>query len=203
MIWFRVPGPLGLSPFSGRPLFGNAAANLATKGGRKAAAKFAGRELGRAISKIAFSKRTVRFIGKQWQRALAHIGEHFSARTALAAGRKTAGIFLERFRNPGGVQQLIKQAVKKPSNRLFTKAKIHVAEHIGQPVVIVEREFSFVVGEAFKEVGGVIVKDSEKVIEHGVERVIWNGDCKVLRVVFNRTGDIITSYPVRAINWGL
>jgi hypothetical protein len=97
---------------------------------------------------------------------------------------------------------LIKSAVKRISNRIFTRNFVHGVS-AGEPVMIVEREFSHVVGEAFKQVGGVIVKDSEKVVENGIERIIWNGDCKVLRVVFNVAGEVITAFPVRAINFGL
>lgn len=197
MIWSRVPGPLSLTSLSGRLAFGN----LQTKGARKLAQKLASREFGRAFSKIAFSKRTVRFVGKQWEVAFKHITEHFAAKTALAT-RKTAGVFLSAFRSRSAIEGLIKQAVKRPSNKVFTRKFVHTVV-AGEPVTIVEREFSFVIGEAFKEVGGAIVKDSEKVIENGVERVLWNGDCKVLRVIYNVAGEVVSAFPVQAINAGL
>jgi hypothetical protein len=172
-----------VSAVSGRLLF----ANLGTKGARKLARKLAERELGRAISKIAFGKRTLRFVGKQWEFAFKHITEHFSAKTALLT-RKTAGVYLARFRSEGAVQNLIKSAVARSSNRLFTRSFVHTVA-AGEPVTIVEREFSFVIGESFKQLAtGEIVKE---------------GECKVLRVIFNVAGEVITAFPVTAINAGL
>jgi hypothetical protein len=173
-----------LNGLAGRLVFGN----LATKGGRKLAAKLASRELGQAITRIALSKRTVRFIGKRWEEAFRHIAEHFAARTALAT-RAAAGVFLEAFRSRSAVEGLIKQAVKRPSNKLLSRRVVHGAKlAIGEPVVIVEREFSQVIGEAFKMSGSEIVKE---------------GECKVLRVVFNVAGEVITAFPVPGINAGL
>lgn len=194
----RIPGPLDSIGASGFVLV----ANLAGKGARKAAAKLAARELGPRIMRIVFSKRTVRFVGKQWEKAFAHITEHFSAQRALAAGRSTAGIFVSKFRGKEAIERLITDAVKSPSAKTVSRSFVHGVS-AGEPVVIVEREFGHVIGEAFKLVQGQVVKDVEKQVINGVERVIWNGDCNVLRVIYNSAGEIVTAFPVRAIRHGL
>jgi hypothetical protein len=194
----RIPGALDSIGGAGLVLI----ANLAGKGARKAAAKLAARELGPRIMKVVFGKRTVRFVGKQWERAFAHITEHFSARGALAAGRSTAGIFLPQFRAKEVIQRLITDAVKSPSAKTVSRSFVHGVT-AGEPVIIVEREFGHVIGEAFKMVQGQVVKDVEKEMVNGVERILWNGDCRVLRVIYNSAGEILTAFPVRAVRHGL
>ncbi len=198
-----VPGVIGASEVSGMNLaiLGTAIyANLASKGARKAAAKLAERELGRAILKIAFTKRNISFAHKAWTVAFTHIAEHFGTKAAI--GKATHGVFLKALRNRAAVEGLVKSAVGRSSNRVISRRFVHQLT-IGEPVIIVEREFGEVIGEAFKMEGGKIVKATEKVIENGVERVIWNGDCKVLRVIYNIYGRPITAFPIRAIGEGL
>jgi hypothetical protein len=184
---FRIPGPLCLLSSTGGLVLGS----LASKGLRKAAAKLAARELGPKIMSIVLRRRTARLVGKQWDKAFAHIAEHFSQRTAFAAARRTAGIFTRELCAKDAIEKLVTQAVKKPSAKTISRAFVHGVS-AGEPVVIVEREFGHVIGQAFKR----------EVID-GVEQIVLEGDCRVLRVVYNCAGEILSAFPVSAIYHGL
>ncbi len=103
-----------------------------------------------------------------WQKAFEHISEHFKS----VPGKLTHSIFEPKFRNQKAIEQLLKKALGGPSRTpILTKLTIG-GEQIGMPAVIIEREFSEVIGRA----GGK--------------------DCKILRIVVDITGRPQTAYPV-------
>lgn len=177
----KTPGPLGITAVSGLsaglhlPQF---FANIATK---------AAREVGKDILKLALKRAGTRIAGKilikskAWGKAFLHIAEHFSVEPLLKKGTHT--LFKAPLRNRAAVEALIVKAVKNPSRKIVSRATVH-GVRAGRPVIIIEREFTEVIGETFKQAVG---EEAKKI-----------ADCKILRVIVDITGRPITAYPVEA-----
>lgn len=151
----------------GRQVFGRA--------GRAAA-----RELGGRLSALALRRASSRILGKigtrsrHWARAFEHIALHFRPDPTRAAH----AVFEAAFRSRPALEELIQRAVRRPSQRLLTRATIH-GNPAGRAVVVLEREFGRVIGQ----------QDGQA--------------CTILRIIVDYTGRPITAYPIAAFRAGM
>ncbi len=107
---------------------------------------------------------------KQWREALEHIADHFRP----IAGKPTHTVFVSKYANNQGVSDLISRALNSLGRQPIVSRLTVAGKSVGKPCVIMEKEFSEVIGK------------SEK-----------GGDCKILRIIMDFTGRPITAYPVK------
>jgi len=140
------------------------------------------KQIGKKLTKLSLKKAGSRIVGKInvksrfWNRAFEHIALHFKP----VAGKVSHAVFEPAFRSRTAVEKLIKSVVSKASRApVLTKATIDGVP-LGKPVVILEKEFSEVIGK-------ITVEQSGKLVEKPL---------KILRVIVDYTGKPITAYPV-------
>lgn len=132
------------------------------------------KEIGRKAARLAVKKAGSRFFGhitrnsRAWQKAFAHIAEHFAA----VPGKASHAIFEKKFHSVDAIENLLKRALSGPSRSpLLTKLTIDGAP-AGKPAVVIEREFGEVIGR------------------------IGEKECRILRLVVDFTGRPVTAFPV-------
>ena len=187
----RIPGVLGASLTGGRSartlnsLVTTQAIQLAQlRGVGKGVGKQVVKQIGKRLTALALRKAASRIVGKMatnsrfWVKAFEHIALHFSE-DALAS-KAVHAVFLKKFCSKAAVEDLIRQGASKAGRRTLSKATFGGVP-IGTPVVVLEREFSQVIGhELTKAAGGAVTRV----------------ECKILRIIVDFTGRPITAFPV-------
>ena len=138
------------------------------------------KEVGKREARAAtenIGSRTLGFLqrgGKDLEKALKHISEHFR----LDPTKPVHTLFAKKFRNEEKVVELISDAVSRPSFEPILTRQTHVGDKVGDFAFIIEREFS-------ENIGEVVRKGSD-------ERIPTNK----LRVIVDKSGRVISAFPV-------
>jgi hypothetical protein len=181
----KFPGPLGANAVAGLTT-DQLKAKIATEVEKRVV-----KQIGKRLSALALRKAASRIIGKMavgsryWVKAFEHIALHFSEQSL--AKKAVHSVFSPKFRTRQAVEELIRQGASKTGRRTLTKATIETAGEsvpLGKPVIILEREFSQVIGEELR-----------RSVQNNTE-VIMRVECKILRIIVDYTGKPISAYPV-------
>jgi hypothetical protein len=132
-------------------------------------------EIGKDLAKLMAKKAPSRVLGhlardsRVWKKAFEHIAEHFEP----IAGKPAHAVFEPKYRSMTAMQELITKAMTKLGRApVVTKLTDAAGVPVGKPAVILEKEFAEVIGRK----GAT--------------------ECRILRVVVDFTGRLITAYPV-------
>jgi hypothetical protein len=144
-------------------------------GAETAITRRAAKEIGEKLVKLASKKAASRILGKlatnskAWRKAFEHIAMHFGP----IEGKASHAIFEKAFRSKAGVEKLIRTALTSLGRSPVVSKLTIDGVAAGKPCVILEKEFSEVIGK------------------------IGDEPCKILRIVVDFTGKPITAFPVK------
>jgi hypothetical protein len=136
------------------------------------------------VVRLAIRKAGSRLAGKiltgsaAWIKAFEHISEHFVERYVYEKAKH--GVFKSALRNQSALEELIRRAVRGPSSVKVGKLAVH-GEFTGRTCVILEREFSDVIGEELRR------------LEDGT---IERAPAKILRIILDVDAKPVTAMPV-------
>lgn len=169
----KIPGLVGSGPAAGKVVvFANIPSTIIKETG-EALAKLALKKAGKRLASKLFLK------SRAWQKAFVHVAEHFNLKALAQKAVHT--VFVDALRSRGALEGFLKETALKPTRKIISRMTIDGVP-AGKPVVVLEREFSQVIGETFaKTQGGQIERKAA---------------CKILRIIVDFTGRPITAYPV-------